>query len=143
MMPILDFVLSGSSLLDLLILVIALIILWVIISIPAYIAGKIVTAGKSTFGEAMLATLFGPIVYAIVLLGVSFFLGTVIDSAAYILALILALIAWVWVYKATFRTGWLGGIAIAILAFIIFVIIGAIIAALFGVRVPAQFFPKI
>lgn len=143
MMPILDFVLSGSSLLDLLILVIALIILWVIISIPAYIAGKIVTAGKSTFGEAMLATLFGPIVYAIVLLGVSFFLGTVIGSAAYILALILALIAWVWVYKATFRTGWLGGIAIAILAFIIFVIIGAIIAALFGVRVPSQFFPKI
>jgi hypothetical protein len=143
MMPILDFVLSGSSLLDLLILVIALIILWVIISIPAYIAGKVVTAGKSTFGEAMLATLFGPIVYAIVLLGVSFFLGTVIGSAAYILALILALIAWVWVYKATFRTGWLGGIAIAILAFIIFVIVGAIIAALFGVRVPAQFFPKI
>ena len=143
MMPILDFVLSGSSLLDLLIIVIALIILWVIISIPAYIAGKIVTAGKSTFGEAMLATLFGPIVYAIVLLGVSFFLGTVIGSAAYILALILALIAWVWVYKATFRTGWLGGIAIAILAFIIFVIIGAIIAALFGVTIPSHFFLKI
>ena len=142
-MPILDFVLSGSSLLDLLIIVIALIILWVIISIPAYIAGKIVTAGKSTFGEAMLATLFGPIVYAIVLLGVSFFLGTIIGSAAYVLALILALIAWVWVYKATFRTGWLGGIAIAILAFIIFVIIGAIIAALFGVTIPSHFFPKI
>ncbi|HML03870.1 MAG TPA: hypothetical protein VK487_10945 [Candidatus Bathyarchaeia archaeon] len=128
---------------DLLIIVIALIILWVIISIPAYIAGKIVTAGKSTFGEAMLATLFGPIVYAIVLLGVSFFLGTIIGSAAYVLALILALIAWVWVYKATFRTGWLGGIAIAILAFIIFVIIGAIIAALFGVTIPSHFFPKI
>ena len=143
MMPILNFVLSGSSLLDLLIIVIALIVLWIIISIPAYIAGKIVTAGKSTFGEAMFATLFGPIVYAIVLVGVRFFLGAIIDGGAYILALILALIAWIGVYKSTFRTGWLGGIAIAILAAFIFLIISLIIAALFGVTIHGSFFPKI
>jgi len=57
---------SGITLLDLLILIVGLVILWIIVSIPVYIAGKIVTAGKSTFGEAMLATLFGPIVYVIV-----------------------------------------------------------------------------
>jgi hypothetical protein len=143
MTPILDFVLSGSTLLDLLIVIIALIILWIIVSIPVYIAGKVVTAGRSTFGEAMLATLFGPIVYAIVLVGVSFFLSAVIGSGAYIFALILAFIAWIGVYKSTFRTGWLGALAIAILAAIIFLIISVIIAALFGVTIPASFFPKI
>ena len=134
---------SGTTLLDLLIIIIDLIILWIIISIPAYIAGKIVTAGKSTFGEAMIATLLGPIVYAIVLVGVSYFLGAIIGSGAYVLALILALVAWIGVYKSTFRTGWLGAIAIGILAIIIFIILSIIISALLGVTIPAQFFPKI
>jgi len=134
---------SGITLLDLLILIVGLVILWIIVSIPVYIAGKIVTAGKSTFGEAMLATLFGPIVYVIVLVGVSFFLGAIFGNGAYIFALILALVAWVAVYKSTFRTGWLGAIAIGILAAIIFTIIGLIIAALFGTTIPGPFFPKI
>jgi hypothetical protein len=134
---------SGTTLVGLLIILIGLVILWIIVSIPAYIAGKIVTAGKSTFGEAMLSTLFGPIVYAIVKVGVSFFLGAIIGSGAYVLALILALIAWIGVYKFTFRTGWLRAIAIGILAAIIFIILSIIIAALFGVTIPGQFFPKI
>jgi hypothetical protein len=64
----------------------------------------------------MLATLFGPILYAVTLFIVGYFLGALIGSTAYIIALILALIGWIWVYKASFRTGWLGAIAIAILA---------------------------
>lgn len=144
MIPILSSVLpSGITLMDLLIIVIGLVILWIIISIPVYLAGKVVTTGKSTFGEAMLATLFGPIVYAIVLVGVDFFLGAIIGSGAYIWALIFAIIAWIAVYKSTFRTGWLGAIAIGILAAIIFVILGMIIAILFGVTIPGPFFPKI
>lgn len=144
MIPILSSVLpSGITLMDLLIIVIGLVILWIIISIPVYLAGKVVTTGKSTFGEAMLATLFGPIVYAIVLVGVDFFLGAIIGSGAYIWALIFAIIAWIAVYKSTFRTGWLGAIAIGILAAIIFVILGVIIAILFGVTIPGPFFPKI
>jgi ABC-type multidrug transport system permease subunit len=42
-----------------------------------------------------------------------------------------------------FRTGWLGAIAIGILAAIIFIIISIILAALLGVTIPSQFFPKI
>jgi hypothetical protein len=144
MTPVLASVLSsGTTLLDLLLIIIGLAILWIIVSIPAYLAGKIVTAGKSTFGEAMLATLFGPIVYAIVLVGTSFFLGAIIGGGAYVLALILALIAWIGVYKSMFRTGWLGAIAIGILAAIIFTILSIIIAALFHSTIPGQFFPKI
>jgi hypothetical protein len=55
----------------------------------------------------------------------------------------LALIAWIWVYKASFRTGWLSGIAIAILAWIIFVVISIIFRAPFHAAVPGTFFPHI
>ena len=46
--------------------IVGLIILWIIVSIPVWLAGKAVTGGKATFGDALLATLAGPIVYFIV-----------------------------------------------------------------------------
>jgi len=131
------------TLTSLIVTIIGLIILWIIVSIPVWLAGKAVSGGKATFGDAMIATLVGPIVYAITLFIVGYALGAVIGSSAYIIALILALLAWIWVYKASFRTGWLGGIAIAILAWIIFIAISIIFGALFGVIVPHTFFPHI
>jgi hypothetical protein len=91
----------------------------------------------------MIATLFGPIVYAITLIVFDFLLGGLIGSTGYIIALIIAFIGWIWVYKASFKTGWLGGLAIAILAVIIFVVISIIFGAIFGLIVPAPFFPHI
>jgi hypothetical protein len=55
----------------------------------------------------------------------------------------LALIAWIWVFKASFQTGWLRAILIAILAWVIFIVLSIIIGALFGIAYPAPFFPKI
>jgi hypothetical protein len=124
----------------LLLFIVGLIITWIIVSIPVYIAGKIVTAGKSTLGDAMISTLFGPIVYAITLFLVDFLLGALIGSGAIIVALILALIAWIWVFKSSFKTGWLGAIAIALLAVLVFAAISLILGLLFGVAMPA-FFP--
>jgi len=138
-----NLIIGNMTLTSLLVTIIGLIILWIIVSIPVWLAGKAVTGGKATFGDAMIATLFGPIVYAVTLIIVGYFLGTLIGSTAYIIALILALIAWIWVYKASFRTGWLGGIGIAILAWIIFVVISIIFGALFHVAVPGTFFPHI
>ncbi len=129
------------SLTSLLVTIVGLIILWIVVSIPVWLAGKTVTGGKGTFGEAMLATLLGPIVYAITLILVDVFLGTIIGPGAYIIALILAFIAWIWVYKASFKTGWLGGIAIAILAVIIFAVMSFVLGIIFGLAVPAPFFP--
>ncbi len=91
----------------------------------------------------MVATLAGPIVYFVILVVVDFFLGTVIGSEAFIFALILAFIAWIWVYKSSFGTSWLGGLGIAILSVIIFAIMSLILGALFGVVVPSSFFPHI
>ncbi len=136
-----NLIIGNMTLTSLLLTVVGLIILWIVVSVPVWLAGKAVTGGKGTFGEAMIATLLGPIVYAITLLLVDFFLGSLIGSTAYIIALILAFIAWIWVYKASFKTGWLGGIAIAILAVIIFAVISVVLGVLFGLAVPAPFFP--
>jgi hypothetical protein len=119
--------------------IIGLIILWIIVSIPVWIAGKAVTGGKASFGDALLATLAGPIVYFIVSFLVGYFLG----ASALIFGYILALIAWIWVFKASFQTGWLRAILIAILAWVIFIVLSIIIGALFGLAYPAPFFPKI
>jgi hypothetical protein len=134
-------IVGEMTLLDLFVAIIGLIILWIIVSIPVYLAGKIVTGGKSTLGDAMLATLAGPIVYALTFVAVDFFLGEIIGSGAYLWALIFAFIAWVWVYKASFGTGWLGAIAIALLSIAVFVVLSIILRALLGLVIPAPFFP--
>ena len=137
-----DLILDGITFTSLLVTLIVLIILWILVSIPVYLAGKAVAGRSATFGEAMLATLLGPIVYAITLAVVDFLLGVFIGSVAFIFALILAFIAWVWVFKASFRTSWFGGLAIAILAIVIFFILSVILNVIFGFVVPTHFFPS-
>jgi hypothetical protein len=138
-----NLIIGNLTLTSILASIIGLIILWIIVSIPVWLAGKAVAGGKDSFGDAMLATLFGPIVYAVTLIVAGYFLGGLIGSTAYIIALLLALIAWIWVYKASFKTGWLGGIAIAILAWVIFIVVSIIFGALFGIVIPGTFFPHI
>ncbi|MGA2199370.1 MAG: hypothetical protein ABSG45_05475 [Nitrososphaerales archaeon] len=130
-----------AGLIGLLILLIALIILWAIVSLPVYVAAKAVTKGKSTFGEAMWATLGGAIVYVIVLVGVSFFLGALIGHSAGAFAVLLAFIAWLGFYRSVFDVGWLGAIGIAIIAVIVTFVMSLILVALFGVSMPVQFHP--
>jgi len=128
---------NGITFLNLIAIIIALIILWIIVSIPAYLAGKLVTGGRSTFGEAMAATVLGPIVYFIVLTGVSFFLEGILGGAASALGYLLAFVAWIWVYKRTFRTGWLAGLAIAIVAILVFLLLGLVVGAIQGIISPS------
>ncbi|MCW3996121.1 MAG: hypothetical protein NWE98_08250 [Candidatus Bathyarchaeota archaeon] len=136
-------IIDNITLTSLLFTIISLIILWIVISIPVWLAGKAVTGGKATFGDALLATLAGPIIYAVVTIVVDFFLSRLIGSTAYVFGFILALIAWIWVFKASFQTGWLRAILIAFLAWVIFIVLSFIVGALFGVAYPAPFFPTI
>lgn len=131
------------SITNLLVTIIGLLILWVIVSIPVWIAAKALTGGRASFGSALLATLAGPIVYFVVIFLVGFFLGAAIGSTAYIFAWILALLAWIWVYKAAFGTGWIRAVLIAVLAWIVFIILSYIFGLLFGVAYPSPFFPTI
>ena len=45
--------------------IIGLLVLWIIVSIPVWLAAKILTMGRVSFSRAMLVTALGPIVSAI------------------------------------------------------------------------------
>ena len=120
-------------------LIVGLIALWIIVTIPVWIAAKILTLGKAKFTRAMLVTAVGPIIYAIV-----FFISAAIllialgdSTLPVIVGFIIAFIAWIGVFKKGFDTGWIRALAIAILATIVFAVIGAIITLILQAVVPS------
>lgn len=130
-----------TTLMGLLILVVALVILWIIVSIPVYVAGKLVTEGKGGLGDAMIATLVGTLAYILVFYVGTFLLAFIIPfTAAAVLSFILALVVWVAVYGSTFDTSWLGGLAIAIVGWAVLVVLDFFLVAFFGVAIP-KFYP--
>ncbi|MGA2664733.1 MAG: hypothetical protein ABSF83_07300 [Nitrososphaerales archaeon] len=125
----------------LLVLAVALIVLWIVVSIPVYVAGKLVTVGKGGFGDAMGATLGGALAYVLVLYGGTLLLSLVISPAfALGLSFILALVVWVAVYAAAFETSWLGGAAVALVGWAILVALDFFLINAFGVSIP-KFYP--
>jgi len=123
------------DLVSLIIILAVLVILWILVSIPVYIAAKAVTGGKASLGQAMLATLLGPIVFALVRYIAVLFLGFLGVGPATLLALALAFIAWLWVYKSVFHTGWLQAFGIALLAIVVFFVLSLIIGILVPIAV--------
>lgn len=118
--------------------IIGLLLLWIIVSIPVWAAAKILTLGRARFSRAVLVTAVGPIIYGIV-----FFISATVLAAAIgdstlpvIIGFIIAFIAWIWVFKKGFDTGWLRALGIAILAIIIFAVIGVIITLAIQAIVP-------
>lgn len=134
-MPTLPTTIAGAV-----ILIVGLIVLWIAVSIPVYFAGKIIKGWKASFGDAMAATLGGALAYIIVFYIVSFALGFILGAAATTIGFVLALIAWLAVYRGAFNTGWLGALGIVIVAWIVFSIIDFILIMLFGVAFP-KFIP--
>ena len=126
--------------LNLLLITSGFILLWVVVSVPVCVAGKIVTAGKSTLSDAMIASLFGPIVYAVTMFGLNYVIG----PGAYSWGLALAFVAWVWVFKASFtralKKGWLGALAISIFSIFVFAAMSNVFTVIYGITIPAPFF---
>src|SRR5215210_440997 len=117
---------------------IGLLVVWIIVSIPVWIAAKILTLGRVKFSRAMLVTALGPIIYAIVFFISAALLTALVGdpSLPIIIAFIVAFIAWIGVFKRGFHTGWLRAFGIAILAIIVFAVIGFLISLLIQVIVP-------
>ncbi|MCQ5377141.1 MAG: hypothetical protein NO516_03725 [Candidatus Methanomethylicia archaeon] len=109
---------------------VALLIIWVIVSLPVYLIAKIITGGRATLGQAMGATLLGPIVYVVVSFFAAALLSLLGGLPAAALAALIAFVAWLWLYKSIFRTGWAQALLIAILASILFIAIGAFFATI-------------
>ncbi len=99
-----------------------LIVLWIIVSVPVYFSAKIVTNGRARFTQAMGATALGPIVYAIVVFATIFVLGAIVGALATLPAVLLALLAWLGVFKSLFQTSWLKALGIAVLAIAVFIV---------------------
>lgn len=126
---------------QLIIAIIVLLIGWVIVSIPLWLAAKVLTEGRATMGAAMLGMLLGGLVFVIVYAAT--YLVTNIFTSSYvavIVASVVSFLAFLGLYKMLFDVGWLRALAIAILAVIFTAIIlfvfGAILVAL-GVPVLA------
>jgi hypothetical protein len=128
-----------ASISTVIITIVSLVIMWAIISVPVWISAKILTSGRARFGRAMLVTVIGPIVYALVLIISTSFVSPALGNRLSIIMLlgtVLAFLAWIYVFKKGFETGWIRAAAIAVLAIIVFVIIGAVIALFTHLFVP-------
>jgi hypothetical protein len=89
-----------------------------------YIAGRLVVGKKrATYTDAFVIAL----------------LGTIFESACFlfipwrIIALLLSIIIWLALIKNFYETGWLGSMAVAILAVLLFLIISLILAIAFAI----------
>ena len=129
-----------TTLTGLLILAAALIILWIVVSIPVYLGGELVTGGRADFGSAMGATLGGAIAYVVILWAGAYLLTPLVGPSALILAFVLAILVWLGVYRAAFDTGWLGALGIVLASWVVLVILDIVLTALFGVSFP-KFYP--
>ena len=118
--------------------IIGLLVLWIIVSIPVWVAAKILAMGSVSFSRAMLVTALGPVVAAIVFFIFAALLTAIIGdpTVPVIIGLIVAFVAWIGVFKRGFHTGWLRALGIAILAIIVFAVIGLIISLLMQLIVP-------
>ena len=118
--------------------IIGLLVLWIIVSVPVWIAAKILTGGRVKFSRAMLVTALGPIIYAIVFFIFAALLTAIVGdpTVPIIIGFIVAFIAWIGVFKKGFDTGWLRALGIAILAIIVFAVIGLVISFVIQLIVP-------
>jgi len=118
---------------------IGLLVLWIVVSIPVWIAAKVLTIGRAKFTRAMLVTAVGPIVYAIVL-----FISAAVLSVAFgdrggwiaAIAFLIAFLAWIGVFKKAFEVGWIRALGIAVLAIVVFAVLGVIITLIIQSIVP-------
>ena len=124
---------------SIIIAIISLVIIWAIVSIPVWISAKILASRRASFGRAMLVTAAGPTVYALVLIISTSFISLAVGNRlplTTLLGLVLAFLAWIYVFKRGFETGWIRAAGIAIFAIIVFVIIGVFIALVTHLFVP-------
>ncbi len=119
---------------------IGLIVLWIVVSVPVYFAGRAVKGKTAGFGSALGATLGGVVVYYVVFFVVDFFVGAVIGSPAHVIALLIGLVAWLAVFRAAFNTGWIGAIGIVVIAWLILLVVDFFLLTAFNVKFP-DFFP--
>ena len=118
-------------------IILTIVIAWIIISIPIYLAGKIISGKHTTFGKAMLAAIIAPLItlffFFLVTIGLAVFLG----PFSLLVGGIIAILVLSYVYGSIFDTSLLVGFGIALLGTVITYVmavgVGAIMLAGFGI----------
>jgi hypothetical protein len=126
-----------STLAGLLVLAIGLVVLWVVVSVPVYLSGKLIVGARAELGSAMGATLGGAIVYFIVLYGAALFLPPILGPLGLLAAFVLAIVAWLAVYRSSFDTSWAGAMGIVIVGWLVLVVADALLTSFLGVSFPS------
>ncbi|WP_048058160.1 hypothetical protein [Pyrococcus yayanosii] len=116
-------VLAGLGILAIIVFLVALFIAGLFM----YLGAKLAGIEKASIGKGMLAVLAGSILGVIV----GFIFG-MIPILGMILGPLMAFIAYVWVVKAIFSTGWLKAFIATILAIVIEIVTFFLLGALLG-----------
>ncbi len=95
----------------------------IVLTIIFYVAGRVVVGGKrALFSDAFVISLLGTIVMNVCL----YFFHPLVGA-------ILSLIVWLLLIRHYYETGWLGAIAVAIMAVIVSVVIAILLGILLGI----------
>ena len=95
-----------------------------VLSVVLYLAGLIVVGGKKALlTDAFIISLLGTVLSNLFFMFIPYTL----------IALLLSIIVWLLLIKRFYETGWLGAIAVGILAVIIYLVIAIILALIFGI----------
>lgn len=130
-----------STLPGIFILAVGLLVLWIVVSIPVYISGELILGGqKASLGSAMGATLGGALAYVLVLYAGAFLLAALLGPSAVAIAFVLAIVAWLAVFRASFDTGWMAAIGIVAVGWVVLIVIDLVMTSVFGVSFP-KFYP--
>ncbi len=122
-------------LLELMVLLVILLVIWVVVSLPVFLASRVVEEGTS-YTKAMLATLSG-IVASYVVMKLLEPMSPEISQVAGFLATIV-------IYKAIFETGWAKAFAIAVIAIVVEILLVMflmLLLSLLGIAIPSALWP--
>ncbi|MDH7476972.1 MAG: hypothetical protein QHH17_01160 [Candidatus Bathyarchaeota archaeon] len=95
-----------------------------VLAVILYLAGLLVVGGKrARFTDALIISLLGTVLSTLFLMLIPYSL----------IALILSIITWLLLIKSLYETGWLGSLAVGILAIIIYLAVIILLALFFGI----------
>ena len=95
-----------------------------VLTIVLYLAGLIVVGGKrARLTDALIISLLGTVLSTLFLMFIPYPL----------IAVILSIITWLLLIKSLYETGWLGSLAVGILAIVIYLAVIILLALFFGI----------
>jgi len=96
----------------------------IVLAVILYLAGLIVVGGKrARLTDALIISILGTVLSTLFLMFIPYPL----------IAVILSIITWLLLIKSLYETGWLGSLAVGILAIVIYLAVTILLALFFGI----------